>query len=267
MIYRINEEEKINKLLNYIGSNYYKCIYLYLDLKKYGISNPNVKAWIQEDDNKEILCVILKYYTGMHIYSEKHNYNLKEISDLITVENPTMICGEQKSIEDIYEFMSNNDYKIEKGWVRGLAKMDKNIYNEVRKAEKEDFNQIAKLLYEDEDLGSSYQLEELKEQLYERNKEGYVRNYVIKQNERVISHAATGAEDEKLGMLAYVITDPQYRGKGNAQKVCETVCQELIEEGKKVFLINYSNESTALYDKIGFQVCCNWAKMYLDLKK
>ena len=68
-------------------------------------------------------------------------------------------------------------------------------------------------------------------------------------------------------MLAYVITDPEYRGKGLARKVCEKVCKDVIDEGKKVYLINYSKESTALYDKIGFKICAEWAKMFINLKK
>ena len=255
-----------SEVISYISEDFFKCIYLYLDIKKYGVLNPNVKTWIQENEKKEITCVILKYYSGMHIYSKNHNYNLEEISKLIYEEQPTMICGEQKTIEDIYSFVNDSNYIIEKGWVRELSEIEKNEFEDVKKAEKDDFKQIAKLLYEDEDLGSSYELRELTNQLYERNNEGYARNYIIKKNGKVISHAGTGAEDDKLGMLAYVITDPKYRGKGYAKKVCKAVCQDLISEGKKVYLINYSNESTALYDKIGFHICCNWAKMYLDLK-
>lgn len=264
----IKKVENIEKdVINYIAKDYYKCIYLYLDIKKYGILNPNVKSWIQQNEDGDTICVLLKYYTGMHIYSKKRDYNLEEISKLIYIEKPTMICGEQKTIEDIYDYINDDNYLIEKGWVRELSEIDEdNIDNYIQKAEKDDFKQIAKLLYEDEDLGSSYELEELEKQLYERKKEGYSRNYIIKESGMVVSHAGTGAEDDKLGMLAYVITDPQYRGNGYAKKVCKAVCRDLISEGKNVYLINYSNESTALYDKIGFHICCNWAKMYIDLK-
>ena len=262
----LNKNDEI-RIINYIGNNYYRCIYLYLDFKKFNKTNPNIKTWIQENEDNEITCVILKYYTGLHIYSKDKDYDLEEISQLIYSENPTMICGEKKTIEDIYRFVYDNKYLIETGWVRELDAIESGDYNDVVPAQKNDFKQIAKLLYEDEDLGSSYELKDLEEQLYERNKEGYGRNYVIKDGDRVISHAATGAEDDRLGMLAYVITDPQFRGKGYAKKVCKSICQDLISEGKKVYLINYSNESTALYDKIGFHVCCEWAKMYVDLKK
>ena len=39
------------------------------------------------------------------------------------------------------------------------------------------------------------------------------------------------------------------------------------KENKDVFLINYSTESTALYDKLGFEQCCEWGKIFLDSNK
>lgn len=260
----IDDEQVIE---NYIGKNYYKCLYLYLDLKKYKFSNPNVKIWIQKNDNN-ITSIILMYYSGMHVFSKNHDYDIEELKKLIEDRNPTMICGEKKTICDIYNILNVRNYYIETGWVRKLLNIKNVSRDNVELAKEEDFYQIAKLLYEDEDLGCSYKLEELKDQMIERNKEGYVRNYIIKDKntKNVISHAGTGAENDKIAMLSYVITDINYRGKGYAQKLCSAVCEDLIKEGKEVFLINYSTESTALYEKIGFKICCEWGKIFLNLK-
>lgn len=265
MIKKIENDDN-NIIEKYINDEYYKCIYLYLDYKKYGFNNNNVNIWIQTND-LDITAIILMYYTGMHIYSKKNNYNIEEIKELILNNKPTMICAEQSIIEELYSVMDKEKYNMEKGWVRELSKCNNYSTDNVELANKEDFFEIANLLYNDEDLGCSYKLNELANQLYERNKEGFVRNYVIKQDNKVISHAATGAENDKIAMLAYVITDPNYRGKGYALKVCSKICNDLINEGKKIYLINYSNESTALYDKIGFKICCKWGKLFIDLKK
>ena len=155
--------------------------------------------------------------------------------------------------------IENERYEIETGWVRGLKECELQKFENVEKAQKEDFDGIAKLIYEDEDLGSSYELESLTQQMYERNLEKFTRNYVIRDNDRVIAHASTGAENEKVSMLSYVITNPKHRGKGLAFQVCSNLCKDLIEEGKQIFLINYSQESTKLYDKLGFKICCEWS--------
>lgn len=256
----------INKLKDYIQENYYKCLYLYLDLIQYGCENPNIDVWIQTK-NDNIVAVILKYYTGMHIFSNQHDYELIEIVELIKNEKSTMICGEKQTVLDCFNEMKDEKYEIETGWVRGLKDSELKQYENVEKAQKEDFIDIAKLIYEDEDLGSSYELESLTQQMYERNLEKFTRNYVIHNEGKVIAHASTGAENEKLAMLSYVITDPQHRGKGLAFQVCSNLCKDLIEEGKQIFLINYSQESTKLYDKLGFKICCEWGKLFLNLKK
>lgn len=259
------EQQDYEEILSYIGNKHYKCIYLYLDLKQYGFDNDNVKCWIQRN-NKDIIAVILMYYTGMHIFSNG-NYEIKEIASLIKEENPTIICAEKNIVEELAEEVKE-EYIEEYGWVRGLSEIEFECDKEVTTASKEDFKQIAKLLYEDENIGSSYELESLEKQMIERNEQKFVRNYVIKNYKGdVISHAGTGAEDEKLAMLNYVITHPEYRNKGLAKRVCNVICAELINEGKNVYLINYSNESTKLYDKIGFKICCEWGKLYKDLKK
>ena len=234
MIELCNSFEDQFEAENYIEKQYFKSLYLYLDLKKYGINNDNVKCW-KLQDNGEITALVLKYYTGMHIFSKnKNSFVGTEIIDLIKEENPTIICAEKWIIEVLSKKIGN-DYKEEYGWVRELSKIDNELIGCVNKASKEELKQVAKLLYEDEDIGSSYKLEELEKQMIERNEQKFVRNYVIKnENNEVISHAGTGAEDEKLAMLSYVITHPEYRGRGLAKKVCKAVCYDLINEGKKV---------------------------------
>lgn len=268
MLIRCLDNKLIRKVENYIGSSYYKCLYLYLDLEKYGYKNKDIKIWVQENEEKNITAIILMYYSGMHIFSKKYDYNMEEIKKLVLANKPSMICGEKKTISDLYKYLDREKYFIETGWVRKLSNVSKFDRSEIKtEIKKDDFTQIAKLLYEDEDIGSSYKLKELEEQMIERNKEKYSRNYIIKKDDKVVSHAGTGAENEKVAMLSYVITAPQYRGKGYAKKLCSAICEDLILEGKDVFLINYSTESTALYDKIGFKVCCDWGKIFLNLKK
>lgn len=265
MLVRCNNNE-IKGIVNYIDKEYYACIYLYLDLLKYGCEDENVKVWLQKNNNN-ITSVILKYYSGMHVFSKKNDFDVEEIVRLINDEKPSMVCGEKRIIEGIYNSIKTKEYKIETGFVRELKQIKYEDYSNVKSAEKEDFYDIAKLIYEDEDLGSSYKLEELEKQMYERNIQKYTRNYVIHEDGKVVAHAATGAENDKIAMLAYVITDPNHRGKGLAIKVCSKVCSELKQEGKQIFLINYSNESTKLYDKLGFEPKCEWGKLFLDLKK
>ena len=262
----IQEFKNKEQIINYIGEDYNKCLYLYLDFTQYGIDNPNVKTWVQSKD-EDIVVLVLMYYSGMHVFSKNNNYDLEELCQFILEKKPSVICGEKNLIRKIEGHLKKSNYKSEYGWVRELSKIDKKYdFSNINCAKDEDFSNIAKLLYNDNEIGSSYKLDELTKQMIERNKEGFGRNYIIKEDNRIVSHAGTGAENDKVAMLNYVITDDNYRGKGLATRVVGKVCYDLIEEGKKVYLINYSKESTALYNKIGFKVSCDWGKLFLDLK-
>lgn len=255
---------KIKLVLNTIKDNYGECLYLYLDLVKYGTENPNIKVWISEIDNI-IDSITLKYYTGMHIYVTKDDFGTNSLIKLINDERPTIICAKKSIIEKLQPLLERIGYKSEYGAIRRLTAIEKGDESGIIKnPTPEDFNKITELLLSDDDIGGSYTFKTMHDPIVERYNEKYGRNYIIKDGDKVIAHAGTGAENEKLGILNYVITDPNYRRKGLANKLCTSVCYDLVEEGKDVFLINYSNESTALYDKLGFKLYCDWGKLYLD---
>lgn len=253
----IEEESLIKK---YIGTEYDKCLYLYLDFVKYGLNNENLKFWL-DAENEEIKCVILKYYSGMHIFSKNKNCNYENIIKLIDEEKPSVICAEKYLIENLSDKLGESEYKAEYGWVRVLSKQYTCEDSIVKKAEESDFEEISNLIINDH-MGEFYELDELVCQIKEREDDNYGRNYIIKEEGRIISNASTTAEIDEVAVLSNVITDPSYRGKGLATIVCSKLCNDLIDEGKKVYLINYTEESTGLYDKLGFEISCEIGKLY-----
>lgn len=258
------EKNNMDEILNYIGNEYNKSPYLYIDLIKYGFSNNNVTTYIQRNEkNDSIQCVVLCYYTGMHIFSKNLDFNIDEIVNLIKETKPAIVCAEKEIILKLSDKLKNYSNKF--GYVRELKKENNIDYiHKVTKATIDDIKDVARLLNADEDLGKSYKDDELYMQLIERNKDGFSRNYVIKENNKVISHAASSGETEKVAMLSGVITDPKYRGMGYAYEVTSKLCSDLLNEGKRVYLINYTYESTKLYDKIGFEISVEFGKLVLN---
>ena len=257
------EKNNMDEILKYIGQEYNKSPYLYIDLIKYGFSNDNVTTYIQKNEKDDIQCIVLCYYTGMHIFSKKLDFNIDEIVNLIKEITPAIICAEKEIIQKLSDKLKKYSNKF--GYVRELKKVNNiNYIHEVTLATIDDIKDVARLLNEDEDLGKAYKNDELYIQLLERNKDGFSRNYVIKENNKVISHAASSGETEKVAMISGVITNPKYRGMGYAYEVTSKLCSDLLNEGKKVYLINYTYESTKLYDKIGFEISIEFGKLVLN---
>ena len=255
------EQRDVPLVKEYIGAEYYKCLYLYLDFVKYGLDNPNLKFWL-DMENSKIKGIILKYYSGMHIFSKNKDCDYDEIKQLIIEEFPSVICAEKFLIENLSLLLKESEYLSEYGWVRVLSKHFNIENSNVELAREEDIESISKLIKNDP-MGEFYDLDELICQIKERDEDNFGRNYVIKEGNKIISNASTNAELEKIAVLSNVITHKAYRGQGFATKVCSKLCNDLIDEGKKVYLINYTDESTGLYDKLGFEVSCEIGKLYL----
>lgn len=256
------EQRDITLIKEYIGTEYDKCLYLYLDFIKYGLSNPNLKFWL-DIENAEIKCVVLKYYSGMHIFSKNKDCDHDKIKRLILSESPSVICAEKFLIENLFDILKETEYLPEYGWVRVLSKHFECENSTVELAGEKDFEAISRLIKNDP-MGEFYDLDELISQIKERDEDNFGRNYVIKEGDKIISNASTNAELEKIAVLSNVITEKEYRGQGFATKVCSKLCNDLIDEGKKVYLINYTDESTGLYDKLGFEVSCEIGKLYMS---
>lgn len=256
------KDEKL--ILSYIGDDFYKCPYLYLDFIKYGTDSKNVSIYIQENDNK-VNSLILIYYSGMHIYSKDMILNYEELSKFILDKKPSMICAEKNIILKLSEIIDSYGYKKEFGYVRGMDKLfDETSVIELKEASIDDFDKIVKLLLTDSGLSASYTYDELYKQLIDRFDDKYGRNFVLFDNDKIIGHVCSGAENNKMVILTDLIVDPLYRGMGFGKKICNSFCKIMLSEGKKVFLIAYTQQANDIYDKIGFKIFCEWGKLYLE---
>ena len=63
------------------------------------------------------------------------------------------------------------------------------------------------MIYSDQDIGRSYNKDELAAQLFQRMEEEYSRNYVLKDGEKVIARACTNAETSQLAVVAELIVE------------------------------------------------------------
>lgn len=251
-----------NRILEYIGNDYPQCLYLYLDLKKYGMDTDYVDVWVQlEHDN--ITSVILKYYTGMHIFSRNKIFDIEELSSLITEASPDMICAESSIINKLERYIRKKGYEVELGHIGKCIHInDISGYVNGNKADAEDFHAIVQLLYQDEGIGASYNFEELSDQMRQRSEQGFVRNYVIKEDKEVVCHVCTGAEYDRLSIISGIVTAPEARGRGFAKRLLSQVCKELDGEKKEIYSVYYTDVATRLHHSVGFVDYCEYGKLF-----
>lgn len=265
MIIKCTKDDE-SRVLSYIGNSYPFCLYLYLDLLQYRMDSGIIDVYVQIE-NDTTVAVLLKYYSCLHVYSRTNDFVADELADFFVANHLTMLYSTAKTAERVYSALirkSGNRATITKGWVAQIEKVDHEAKGLATAADEQDFRQIIQLIYEDEDIGRSYKLEELSKQLEERNKQGYARNLVIKQNNLVIAHACTNAELNGIAVVAELLVRKEYRKKGYASEIWREICSQLLSEGKEVYSFYYSNESRMLHKHIGFFEICEWAKVVIS---
>ncbi|WP_438348859.1 GNAT family N-acetyltransferase [Paenibacillus sp. FA6] len=248
-------------ILEYIGADYSKCLYLYINLNKYGFDTDFFNVWVSLDDNNRIKGLLAKYYTGIHIYCKSSDliFNIGDVTKFINDNQPSIVTATGDIIKSIQDYIP--DYSAEYGSV-GQIKVNPGIdENDVEVASLNDMHEIARLLIEDDGLGGHYDVLLLEHQLKERYVDGFGRNYILKKNDKLISHCATYAQTNDIGVTSGVYTKPEERGNGYASQVYCKLCSDLLKEGKEVFAYFYTRQAHQMHKKIGFEVISSWAKL------
>lgn len=253
------------KVLDYIGGDYPLCLYLYLDLLEYGFDSDRTDVYIQYK-GEEIIAVMLSYYTCLHIFSRDNTLDADEMGKFIGEKGFLMVYCTAPSAKSVFEKLPENvkdraDISI--GWVATVKEIDKNPKGLSVLAQKQDIDQIVRLICDDEDIGRNYKYDVLKKRLTERNAEGYSRNLVIRDGDTVVAHACTNAETDKIAIVAELLVRKEYRRQGFASEIWRELCSRLLSEGKEIYSFYFIDESRALHKKIGFYEICEWGKIVI----
>lgn len=259
-MYKIAEKAQVSALLEFFEQDLTHCLYSYIDLKKYGINNPNLKIYYYENEGK-ITSAATSYYNGLQLYANDYAFPVAETTALINRLKPSMVASTQHIIELIKHNFADS-YSLENGYVCGISSTNHICPKyEVVRASYEDLEEISKLICSDEGVGGHYTVNELKIQLKDRMEESFGRNYIIRLDGKIVCHAATYAEVSKLAVISGVITHSAYRGKGLALEAVTKLCSDLLSEGKQPHLFFYTKEAFSLYSRIGFGTPSNWSKL------
>lgn len=257
MIIQCNKDN-ISQVFEYIGDDYEKCLYMYIDLVKYGIENENFNIWIQYRDT-EIICLVSQYYTGMQIYSKNYDLEALELMDFIAEKDPDVISGMEKSMTLIKDAFS--EYHETVGFVGRLNNLTYPPNPNAYSAEDDEIEEIARLVSQDDNIGKHYGFESIYKQFCDRRKDNFGRNYLDRDEKgEIICHVATSAELPELAVIGSVITSPQYRSKGYSKRNLSALCKQLLGEGKNVFSYFNYPPSVKMHMGVGFEKIGHWVK-------
>ena len=224
------KHESIDKVLAVLHDNLEDCIYMYIDISKYGIDNPNLKVWTNDDYS----VIVMRYYGSISIYAAD-DANLDGVVDIINEEKVCTMSGKRSVIERLSEQLAD-DYDTEYGYVFEFKNYDE-IENDlnIETATVDDMHDIAALICRNKYFSGMYDLENLASQLAERLETGMGRNYVVRDGDKIIAHIASYAEYENIATTSGLAVDEEYEN-GIFMRVLEAyLVNRLWEDGFTVY--------------------------------
>lgn len=252
-------DSDLELIQNYLHANIEECIYLYIDIRKYGIGHPEVTFWFTEKEGKPDT-VLMKYYDSFQIFSANEDWNLEETVELIKKFQVMTICGKRSMIEALSEKL--NGYSVAYGViVREGAYREFKQFSSITKAVPKDAMKIAELMCSDEEFNENYEVDVLAKQLEDRMREGVGRSYVLWEDEKIVAHIGVFAEDEEIAVDSGLIVDEAYKSKFYGMIIHEYLKKQLILEGKRVYGFRIKDSMKRCTKASGDNVCGEYGKM------
>lgn len=255
------ENKDIDSVFDYIGSDYGRCLYIYIDLKKFGLDDENFNVWIQYNENSKICGIISEYFGGIQLFSKDYDFIADEIVEFIKDKDPNVIFAMKQIIDKIK--CSLPKYTQEDGTVSELKELKYPVNPKAYSASLDELDEIVRIVAEDENIGKPYGYDSLYRQYCERKQENFGRNFILRDEDtnEIICHAGTYAEIPQLAVIGGVITSPDYRGKGYSKEILASVCSELQSENKDIFSFHYIPSAKRMHERIGFEEVGIWSKL------
>lgn len=231
------------------------------DIKRYGYNQAFFNVWAQIDSLGNIKAILLKYFNLLTLYS-KEEYNVEEMSNLISFLKYTQISGKYRTLKPLENYINPKKHRFASFCRLNKDKFlnsTKNIVIKDVKIKKIKYRSLYKIvkLYEDIDEFENTTIENIVSGL----RTG--RGYYIDDKKKIVSMAKSTSESRNYAMVIGVGTNPKYRNKGLATKCMIKLCYELVKEGKIPCLI-YDNEiAGVIYKRLGFEELGKWSIYYL----
>lgn len=252
-------EEDLERILVFLNENLDHCVYIYIDITKYGLDNPNIKLWYSEYEGC-INSVAMKYYDSFQLCSIDEKLDEEGIYQLLRDNPVKSVSGSANIIRILEPYFAgkcdcNYGIVVKETKYKMLPGVER-----VEEATVEECFEIAELLCTDYEFADTYEVDVLAKQLEDRIKTGAGRSFVIKEKGKIIAHVATFAEADKLVVQSGLIVAPEYRNSLYGVVLHEYMKGVSIQAGKNVYAYRIKEDMKKYVKSPGTVVCGEYGK-------
>lgn len=254
-------EERLQDVLKYMEDDLPNCLYLYGDIVRYGINDPNMTVWYSEKDGK-INAVVMKYFMGSHVYSKHYDYDLEEILEKLKEIQVDRISSQRPIVEALHERL-NKEFDVEYGCVFQLSeyrKMRSPVV--IEKAEVKDAEAIAELMMTHELYSRSYKKEDLAKELADRIERKIGRSYIIRDGERIVAHDGVNLETDQFAVEGLALVHDDFRNTLYGSFLDSYMINDLGKEQKKLYCMIVEGRRLDGFVRMGNKIQANYGKLF-----
>jgi len=229
------------------------------DIRQNGLETDYQETWIEEEHGT-IRGIFLRYHANLVFYF-KEKLNDRSGFEALFTDQIKMLSATQKDVDAMpahlrERFTFRTTYFCECPVLKASA-----LSVKPTPATAQDAAGIVTLLSNITEFTASYAhttMEERISTMTERYQLGKVHGYVVKDQGKVVAHAATGVETDSGVMVVAVATDPAYRQKGYGRAVVSALTQDAISKGQKPCLFYDNPEAGKIYHDLGYVTFDHW---------
>lgn len=226
------------------------------------------EKWGQFNKQGELISVLFKRKSGTFQFYSSQEYDVEEICSIIKKQDFNRLIGEEAIIKKL---INNYNFSgMEKGaYISKLENLKSYSINKISNVKSVTLQDIDSIIDLYESVFTGFAPRELIVKKYE-NSTG--RGYCIKENGNIISIAQSSYEFENTAIIVGVATHLDYRRKGLATLCLVKLCEELLKEGKILYLQYDNPKAGEIYKELGFKDigrminCFNYNESTLEQK-
>jgi predicted GNAT family acetyltransferase len=261
MIIRLNEGLRVS-LFEFLKKEAEINLFIIGDVELFGFDKDFQEVWAQLDRDMSYRAVLLRYKTHFVFYAPSTEYNAVGFADIIkSYDDRSDLSGKR---EILYALLEKLEYKkIREQYFSKLSsreelvKLDSHyVIERPSVKDAEEIYSLRKQIIEFNDFKTT--IENQREML-----KGEMGRYFITRLEgKIVSCAATTAENSMSAMVVSVMTHPEYRKRCLAGACVQKVCEELLSEGKGLCLFYDNPKAGSIYRKLGFKEIGQWSSVF-----
>lgn len=253
MIRRCEERDR-ERLKVFLNEKPIYHTFLISDLDRYGFDEVFQTIYMQEQEG-QCIGVFLKYFQNLILAGEGQELDYEAIGKIAS-HDITTIMGKAETVRHVTEQVSSKAQMVYNNlYIQKKAEELVIDEHKIHFANLDDVGQIYEFLMSFPEMKNLYPE---KKMLENRISSGEGIHAVIEKDGKIVAHGNSAASADLTCMLGGICVKKEYRGKGYAKAIIQSLCREIHSQAKTPCIFAPEDNPHTIFAELGFEVYGKW---------